>query len=97
MASLKYRSSRLVRSLDTQTGRRMGFGVESDSEVVSARYDLHDVLAPSPFLLKYSPHYTEAYARAGGRLFHCKVTFMPIKKPPTGPAIHQKKHVGKGW
>ncbi|KAL3161798.1 hypothetical protein ABBQ38_008890 [Trebouxia sp. C0009 RCD-2024] len=37
LASLEYRSSRLVRVLDTATGQRLGFGVDGATEVVSAR------------------------------------------------------------
>lgn len=38
LAALEYRSSRLVRVLDTATGQRLGFGVDGATEVVSARY-----------------------------------------------------------
>ncbi|KAL3161447.1 hypothetical protein ABBQ32_010332 [Trebouxia sp. C0010 RCD-2024] len=37
LAALEYRSSRLVRVLDTATGQRLGFGVDGATEVVSAR------------------------------------------------------------
>jgi len=37
LAALEYRSSRLVRVLDTATGQRMGFGEGGATEVVSAR------------------------------------------------------------
>lgn len=37
MASLSYKNSRLVRSLDTKTGARKGFGLDNATEVVSAR------------------------------------------------------------
>ena len=38
LAALEYRSSRLVRVLDTGTGQRLGFGEGGATEVVSARY-----------------------------------------------------------
>lgn len=38
LAALEYRSSRLVRVLDSATGQRMGFGEGGATEVVSARY-----------------------------------------------------------
>ena len=38
MASLSYKNSRLVRSLDSKTGARKGFGLDNATEVVSARY-----------------------------------------------------------
>lgn len=37
LAALDYRSSRLVRALDSRTGERMGFGEGGTTEVVSAR------------------------------------------------------------
>lgn len=41
LAALEYRSSRLVRVLDSATGQRMGFGEGGATEVVSARYTSH--------------------------------------------------------
>ncbi len=40
MASLDYKASRLVRSMDAATGQRAGFGEGEATEVVSARYAL---------------------------------------------------------
>lgn len=37
MAALQYKTSRLVRTLDSKTGTRKGFGMDSETEVVSAR------------------------------------------------------------
>ena len=37
MASLNYKNSRLVRSVDSKTGARKGFGIDGITEVVSAR------------------------------------------------------------
>ena len=43
LAALEYRSSRLVRVLNSATGQRMGFGEGGATEVVSARYTCHPI------------------------------------------------------
>ena len=45
LAALDYRSSRLVRVLDAATGKRMGFGEDGATEVVSARL-VHGMVIP---------------------------------------------------
>lgn len=56
LASLEYRSSRLVRVLDTATGQRLGFGVDGATEVVSARYAC---CGNKHLLLSYNPERTQ--------------------------------------
>ena len=38
LASLEYKASRLVRVVDPRTGKRRGFGLNAETEVVSARW-----------------------------------------------------------
>ena len=41
LAALEYRSSRLVRVLDSASGQKLGFGEGGATEVVSARYPVY--------------------------------------------------------